>query len=90
MEDFNVKDLKFQLVYQNGHYNIGPVSKDDVFITTTFPFDDASKNVGFAIDTDNYIIRSKEKEVITDSVIKDVYLTSLSVEKSLFEKLNTL
>jgi hypothetical protein len=90
LEDFNIKDMRFQLVYQNGQYHIGPVNKDDGFVKTEFPFDDAIKNIGFAIDTDNYIIRSKEKEVINDSVIKDVYITSLSVEKSLFDKLNSL
>lgn len=90
LEDFNVKDLRFQLVYQNGQYHIGPVNKDDGFLKTEFPFDDANKSVGFAIDTDNYIIRSEEKETINDSVMKDVYVTSLSVEKSLFEKLNSL
>lgn len=90
LEDFNIKDLRFQLVYQNGQYHIGPVNKEDGFVKTEFPFDDASKNIGFAIDTDNYIIRSKEKEVINDSVIKNVYITSLSVEKSLFDKLNSL
>lgn len=88
LEDFYVKDLRFQLVYQNGQYHIGPVNKEDGFVKTEFPFDDAIKSIGFAIDTDNYTIRSKEKETISDSVIKDVYLTSLSVEKSLFDKLN--
>lgn len=90
LEDFNVKDLRFQLVYQNGQYHIGPVNKEDGFVKTEFPFDDATKSIGFAIDTDNYIIRSKEKETISDTVIKDVYITSLSVEKSLFDKLNSL
>lgn len=90
LEDFNVKDLRFQLVYQNGQYQIGPVNKDDGFVKKEFPFDEATKGIGFAIDTDNYIIRSKEKESINDSVIKDVYVTSLSVEKSLFDKLNSL
>jgi hypothetical protein len=90
LEDFNVKDMRFQLVYQNGQYHIGPVNKEDGFVKTEFPFDDATKSIGFAIDTDNYIIRSKEIETISDSVIKDVYITSLSVEKSLFDKLNSL
>ncbi len=90
LEDYTIKDLRFQIVYQNGQYHIGPVNKDDAFIKTEFPYSDSSKNVGFAIDTDNYVIRSKEKETINDSVIKDVYLTSLSVEKSLFDKLNSL
>ena len=90
LDDFNVNDLRFQLNYQNGHYQIGPVGKDDIFLKTEFPFDDVNTNIGFAIDTDNYVIRSKEKSIINDNVIKDVFLTSISVEKSLFEKLNSL
>ena len=90
LEDYNVKDMRFQLNYQNGQYQIGPVSKDDNFIKTEFPYEESIKHVGFAIDTDNFVIRSKEKELINDSVIKDVYMTSLSIEKSLFDKLNTL
>jgi hypothetical protein len=90
VEDFIVKDLKFTLIYQNGQYSIGPVSKDDPFIIAEFPFDGASKNIGFAIDTDNFAIMSEEKEKINDSLIKDVYMTSISVEKSLFEKIKIL
>jgi hypothetical protein len=90
LEDYNIKDLRLQLNYQNGQYNIGPVNKEDPFIKTEFPYDEARKNIGFGIDTDNFVIRGKEKEIIKDTVIKDVYLTSLSIEKSLFEKLNTL
>lgn len=90
LEDYNVKDLRFQLNYQNGQYNIGPVNNEDPFIKNEFPFEEASKNIGFAIDTDNFVIRSKEKEKINDNVIRDVYVTSLSVEKSLFEKLSIL
>lgn len=90
LEDYNIKDLRFQLVYQNGQYHIGPVNKDDIFLKNEFPFENSSKNVGFAIDTDNYIIRGVGKEIINDSLIKNVYLTSLSVEKSLFDKLNTI
>jgi hypothetical protein len=90
LEDYNVKDLRFQLIYQNGQYNIGPINKEDVFIKTEFPYEEASKNMGFAIDTDNFVIRSKEKEKISDNVIRDVYITSLSVEKSIFEKLSIL
>jgi hypothetical protein len=90
LEDYNVKDLRFQIIYQNGQYNIGPINVEDNFIQTEFQNEDVIKSVGFAIDTDNFIIRSKEKEVISDGSIKDVYLASLSVEKSLFDKLNTL
>lgn len=90
LEEFVVKDLRLQLIYQNGQYNIGPISKDDNFLKNEFRFDDVVKSVGFAIDTDNYILKSTEKQSISETSIKDVYLTSLSVEKSLFDKLNTL
>lgn len=90
LEDFNIKDLRFQLNYQNGQYHIGPVGKDDIFLKNEFPYEDVNTNIGFAIDTDNFIIRSKEKEIISDSRIRDVYITSLSVEKSLFDKLSSL
>ncbi len=90
LEDFAVKDLRLQLIYQNGQYHIGPISKDDNFLKNEFRFEDVKKSVGFAIDTDNYILKSREKEVINQQSIRDVYLTSLSVEKSLFDKLSNL
>jgi hypothetical protein len=31
LEDFAVKDLRLQIIYQNGQYHIGPISKDDNF-----------------------------------------------------------
>lgn len=89
-EDFVVKDLRLQLIYQNGQYNIGPINKDDNFLKREFRFDDVIKGVGFGIDTDNYILKSPEKETISEQSIKDVYLTTLSVEKSLFDKLSLL
>lgn len=88
LEDYNIKDMRFQLIYQNGQYHIGPINKDDNFIKTEFPYIDAIKKVGFAIDTDNYVVQSPNNETIQESVIKDVYITSLSVEKSLFDKLH--
>lgn len=90
LEEFSVKDLRLQIIYQNGQYNIGPISKDDNFLKNEFRFEDVKKSVGFAIDTDNYILKSQEKNSISEQSIKDVYLTSLSVEKSLFEKLSSL
>lgn len=89
LEEFAVKDLRLQIIYQNGQYNVGPISKDDNFLKNEFRFDDVVKSVGFAVDTDNYILKSKDKS-ISEQSIKDVYLTSLSVEKSLFDKLSTL
>lgn len=90
LEDFPAQDLKFQLVYQNGMYNIGPIRKDDQFLKSEFSYDERIDHVGFAIDTDNYILRELSTDQIKESSIKDVYITSLSVEKSLFDKLKTL
>jgi hypothetical protein len=88
LEDYNVKDMRFQLIYQNGQYNIGPINKDDAFVKVEFPFVDSIKRPGFAIDTDNYM--TKDVNYLKDASIKDVYTASLAVESSLFEKLYKL
>jgi len=90
LEDFNVKDLRLQLVYQNGMYQIGPINKNDDFVNKEFNYEGQVKGIGFAIDTDNYILKSIESDKINETSIRDVFMTSLSVEKSLFDKLNTL
>ncbi|MBC7748053.1 MAG: hypothetical protein H7Z76_05655 [Methylotenera sp.] len=90
LEDFQVKDLRLQLNYQNGMYNIGPINKNDEFLKTQFPYDECDNSVGFGIDTDNFILKPAIGAKISDSNIKDVIITSLSVEKSLFEKISTL
>ncbi len=89
LEEFPSKDLNFHLVYQNGKYEIGPINIDDIWTKQQFQNEKVRINKpGFAIDTDNYIL--KTNEIVKTSSIKDVYLTSLSVEKSLFEKLNII
>lgn len=89
LDEFATKDLNFHLVYQNGKYEIGPINIDDIWAKQQFQNDKLRVNKpGFAIDTDNYIL--KTNETVKTSSIKDVYMTSLSVEKSLFEKLNTI
>lgn len=90
LEDFPTKDLMFTHVYQNGQYNIGPVTKDDSFLRSEFQFEDVNTNPGIVIDTDNYVIKSKEKPALNDSMVRDVYTASLSVEKLLFDKLSML
>jgi hypothetical protein len=90
LEDYIVEDLRLQLVYQNGQYHIGPINKNDVFLKKHFPHDKAINGVGFAIDTDNFYFKKDLNEKINDSKIKDVFMASLSVEKSLFEKLSLL
>jgi len=90
LEEFPAHDLRFHLMYQNGMYQIGPIKKDDQFTKTEFPYEGHIEHVGFAIDTDNFIIREDSNTQIKESIIKDVFITSLSVEKSLFEKLKTL
>lgn len=89
LEEFPTKDLNFHLVYQNGKYEIGPINIDDFWTKKQFQNEKLRVNKpGFAIDTDNFIL--KTSETVKISSIKDVYMTSLSVEKSLFEKLNTI
>lgn len=89
LEEFPSKDLNFHLVYQNGKYEIGPINVEDIWTKQQFQNEKLRINKpGFAIDTDNYIL--KTNEIVKSTSIKDVYLTSLSVEKSLFEKLNII
>lgn len=90
LEDYVVEDLRLQLMYQNGQYNIGPINKNDDFLNRHFSYSKAIKAVGFGIDTDNFYLKKDINEKVNDSKIKDVFVASLSVEKSLFEKLKNL
>lgn len=90
LEEFPVKDLRFQLVYQNGTYHIGPINKNDVFVEREFKYEGCSQAIGFAIDTDNYILKSESTTKISEASIKDVFMASISVEKTLFDKLSIL
>jgi uncharacterized pyridoxamine 5'-phosphate oxidase family protein len=90
LDEFVVEDLRLQLVYQNGQYHIGPINKNDGFFGKNFAFSEAINEIGFAIDTDNFYIKRVLSEKVNESKIKDVFIASLSVEKSLFEKLSTL
>lgn len=87
LKDYPSKDLKFTLEYDNGRYEIGPIKKDDQFINQHFQNTDKSFAEGIGIDNDNFIICSG---VISDNQIKDVFIASLAVEKSLFYKLKDL
>ena len=89
LENYPAKDFLFNLVYNNGMYQIGPVSDDDGFYSREFPLSSCRKHVGIAIDTDNYLTNDV-KSINDKSLIKDVYTLSLSVEKDLFVKLSTL
>lgn len=86
LEDFPAKDLMFRLDYQNGMYNIGPVNIDDKFLKNEFKFIDKANKVGIAIDTDNFLFKTKGSS-LNQSKIKDVLTASLAVEKSLYEKM---
>lgn len=90
IEDFIVEDLRLQLVYQNGQYNIGPINKNDGYFIKNFTYSKAINEIGIAIDTDNFYLKREENEKVNESKIKDVFLASISVEKSLFEKLSEL
>jgi len=89
-EDFPVKDTSLTLHYQNGFYVIGPVMENDTFMGANFPGPDTNLNPGFAIDTDNYMVRSKEKPTLKIAHFKDVYMATLAVEKRLFDNLKDL
>lgn len=86
LDKYPAKDMLFNLTYQNGMYKIGPLDIDDDFYRREFDLPDCNKHIGIAIDTDNYL--TNELHQINDkSLIKDVYMLSLSVEKELYSNL---
>lgn len=87
IEDFSAKDLLFHINYQNGMYEIGPINKDDLFLNREFPYVERNNNIGIAIDTDNFILKTETENIDAISRIKDVLVASLSVEKSLFDNM---
>lgn len=89
LDKYPAKDLLFNLTYENGMYQIGPVGKNDNFYEREFDIPDCEKHVGIAIDTDNYLT-NETQEINEKSLIKEVYMLSLSVEKDLFSNLRTL
>lgn len=90
LEDFPVRDIRLELKYQNGMYQIGPINKNDDFLKIQFPYSECDNSIGFGVDTDNFLLKPNSGGKITENSIKDVFMTSLSVEKSLFEKISTL
>jgi hypothetical protein len=86
IDKYPVKDLLFHLNYQNGMYEIGPINHNDDFFKREFIFSDHVDHIGVAIDTDNYL--TNEISTINDkSLIKDIFILSLSVEKDLYSNL---
>ncbi len=86
IERYPAKDLLFNLVYENGMYQIGPVDENDNYYSREFDIPDCKRHVGVAIDTDNYLT-NEAQEINEKSLIKDVYMLSLSVEKDLYSNL---
>lgn len=86
LDKYPAKDMLFHLTYENGMYEIGPVSINDDFYKREFDIPDYTKHVGVAIDTDNYLT-NEAQEINEKSLIKEVYLLSLSVEKELYSNL---
>ena len=81
LDKYPAKDMLFHLTYE-----IGPVSINDDFYKREFDIPDYTKHVGVAIDTDNYLT-NEAQEINEKSLIKEVYLLSLSVEKELYSNL---
>lgn len=78
LDKYPAKDMLFNLTYQNGMYQIGPLDIDDDFYRREFDLPDCNKHIGIAIDTDNYL--TNELHQINDkSLIKDVYMLSVSI-----------
>lgn len=86
LEKYPTKDLLFNLVYENGMYQIGPLDKNDDFYNREFDISDCNRHVGIAIDTDNYLT-NEVREINDKSLIKEVYMLSLSVERELYSNL---
>lgn len=86
IEKYPAKDFLFNLTYANGMYQIGPLAVDDNFYTREFDIPNCKKHVGVVIDTDNYLT-NENQEINNKSLIKDVYMLSLSVEKDLYSNL---
>lgn len=87
LDGFPARDMRFNLVYQNGMYQIGPINKKDKYTEQEFPYTDRIDSEGVAIDTDNYLLRVNENKGIDLKLIKDVFTASLAVEKALYENL---
>lgn len=87
LENFPVNDLRFQLNYQNGNYHIGPIKKDDTFLKGAFPYPECKNEIGIGIDTDNFLLKTTTEKLDSISKIKDVFMASLAVEKTLVENL---
>lgn len=86
LEKYPAKDMLFNLIYENGMYQIGPVNVNDDFYKREFDTTDCVKHVGIAIDTDNYLT-NEAQDINEKSLIKEVYMLSLSVEKELYSNL---
>lgn len=86
LEKYPAKDMLFNLTYQNGMYQIGPVDMEDDFYKREFDVLDCDKHIGIAIDTDNYLT-NETHEINDKALIKEVYMLSLSVEKELYSNL---
>lgn len=87
LEKYPAKDLLFRLDYDNGMYQIGPLSIDDNFYEREFKQSSTNRHVGITIDTDNYLT-NELKSIDDKELIRNVYMLSLSVEKELLSNLS--
>lgn len=87
IEDFRPSDYLFRINYSNGSYTVGPTNKDDTFLKANFPYDERENKVGIGLDIDSFLLNKDKKDLNNLENIKDVFVASLSVEKSLLERM---
>lgn len=87
VDDFPAKDIKIKLDYQNGTYEVGPVQENDPFVRNNFLYAERQEGTGVGIDTDNYLLINSGINLNDIKKIKDVFIASLSVEKTLLDNL---
>lgn len=89
LDDYPIKDMSFNLIYDYGRYQICPINKDEEIFEEEFDYDGCEKHVGIYIDTDNYVEIGSD-DMFTKQTVKDVFTLSLSIERDLYNKLMLL
>lgn len=88
--DYVPEDLAISINYKNGKYHLGPINKNDIFLTQQFSPEILKNEIGYGIDSDNFMIKTNTTNITDNENIKNVYLAAHAVQKDLFDKLNNM